>query len=914
MAWRHKTESDQTFDEELQTHLAMLADRFLRQGMSPTEARNAALRQFGNTTLLKEVRREMRASMHWENLWRDLRFGLRGLKRTPGFTTAAVLLLLLGIGANTAIFSVLDALLLRTLPVREPHELTLLHLIPSTKNVQFPLGTVIPREFLGANPGFPYPLYEALRDSNTVFSDLVADFKILPLDFSLRGSSEAPLQVRVDPVSGNYFSTLGLRPMLGRLMTAEDNKVVGSGGPQGPVAVISYRFWQRRFTLDPGVVGRLIQLNGQPFTVVGVSPPRFDGEYVGTPADIWVPIVMLPTLSPGVHLENVGFTLIGRLKPGITRQQAESAMQFFIHQNPGAAAFFQFTLSLFGIDVKDGSQGVSSLRAQFSTVLLIVMSAVGLVLLIACANLATLLLARGAARRREISIRLSIGARRGHVIRQLLTESLLLAWIGWIGGLLLSRWGATLLVGVISGGASDALTVGTDWRILAFAMGIALLSGMLFGLAPALQATHVNLSSALNCPTGGVRAEALPGSTGIRTLVAAQIALSAVLLMGASLFARTSRNLEALDVGFNRDHTLLIDFDLGNSGYRGAKLAELSDDSERRLRALPGVVATAATTGTPFGASLGGSPVQVPGYVLGRDESHFCAYNMVGPDFFQASGIPLLRGREFGPHDNSTSPLGVSNSSLRVAVVNEAFARKYFGGRDPIGQRFTMRKGSPTERQIEIVGVAKDAKYGSLREPTAPLIYLYNAQDVSSWRKLSIVVRFTGSSRYAAPLMAAIREVGRTNAGVRVASLETMKNLVDHSLLEEHMAMDLSTAASGLALLIVCIGVYGTMAYALARRTRELGIRTALGAKQSDIYRMVMRESLTTVFAGLLLGVPAALVVARLIAARFFGVGAVDPLSITATVLLITAVAVAASFVPAWRAGRVDPMVALRYE
>jgi predicted permease len=384
--------------------------------------------------------------------------------------------------------------------------------------------------------------------------------------------------------------------------------------------------------------------------------------------------------------------------------------------------------------------------------------------------------------------------------------------------------------------------------------------------------------------------------------------------MGASLFVRTLQNLETLDVGFSREHTVLITFDPGNSGYRGAKLAELSDEFERRIRTLPGVVATATATGTPFGAPLGGSPVQVPGYIPNPDDPHFCAWNMVGAGFFRASGIPLLRGREFGPQDGEVEP-DVTASEVKVsaqpAVVNETFARKYFAGLDAVGRRFTIRRGTP----IEVIGVAKDAKYKNLRERTEPLIYLFNARDRSSWRRLNLIVRFTGAPRYAGSLMTAIRaEVSRANGSVRIAVMETMQNLIDQSLLKEHMVMDLSSAAGGLALLIVCIGVYGAVSYAVARRKQEIGIRAALGASQTEILWMVLRESLTTVLAGVVFGLPAALVVARFLAERLFGVTAADPLSIAATIVLIAAVAATAGVVPAWGGCSIDPMAALRYE
>ncbi len=910
-----KQKLEDQLNQELQFHIEMRTQEFVASGMAPEEARHKAQRLFGNQMLLKERTRDMDTVGWIETLGQDLRYALRMWRKNPGFTAVAVLSLALGIGANTSIFSVLDEVLLRSLPVRNPGELALLTLTASDQENDANVGGAMLREVFGNEAPLSYPLYRALRDSNQVFSGLAAGFKPTSVDMATHGRTSAASSpgAQAELVSGNYFSVLGVEPMLGRVLEAGDDRVPGSGGAQGPVVVLSYRFWQRHFALDPAVLGTSIRLNGALFTVVGVARQGFDGDSVGSPSDLWVPVALMTKLSPQMDPEHGApwFTAIGRLKAGVTRRQAQEAMQALLQHVPEAATF-GMNPAWFTIRVKDGSKGISSLRARLSVILIILMSAVALVLLIACANLATLLLARAAARRREIAVRLSIGAGRARLVRQLFTESLLLAVIGGIAGLFLARWGAALLVALISGDSPDVLAgVNADVHILGFAIAITLVSAALFGLAPALQATRVDLTSALNDASRGSQSRHGRRAGGL--LIAVQVALSVVLLIGASLFVRTLRNLQSLDIGFNRQQTLLINFDLGDESYRSAKLARFAGDLERRIRVLPGVLSTGAATTTPFALNYAGSPVTVPGYVARADDPPYITWNLVGADFFRSAGLPLIAGREFDRRDvdrGSERGEGVAGPGF-VAVVNQAFVRKFFSGQNPLGKHFTMRRNT----DVEIVGVAKDVKYESLREQTAPMIYLPTTQDLFHWRDLSLVVRFTGAPRDAAPLIAAIRsEVGQAAVGVRISAIQTLQNLVDRSLLEERLAADLSSIASALALLLVSIGLYGAVAYAVTRRTRELGIRVALGAHRKDIFWMVLGETLTTVIAGIAVGVPMGLAAVRLISAKLFGVRAADPVAVTVAVLMMISVAAVASFLPARRAAKVDPMVALRYE
>ena len=901
LARRRSVESE--MDAELRFHFEQEVEKYLKAGAARDEAVRRARIVFGGVESVKEECREAWGMRLVETLAQDIRYALRVWRRNPGFTAVAALSLALGIGANTAIFSVLNEVLLKSLPVKNPRELALVSMTSSNR---------IARETFGGEMLISYRLYQRLRDSNAVFSGLLAACDPFSADLRAQGQTTAAATQQAQPVSGNYFSVLGVEPILGRVLTEDDDRVAGSGGREGPVAVISYRFWQSRFGLDPAVLGSSIRLNNGRFTIVGVARPGFDGESVGRVTDVWIPVALISALSPQLSPDHFlpRFTVIGRLNAGVTRERAQGALQAIVKRADDNALYGVSPDDL-QIQVKDGRKGESNLRAQLSITLLVLMSAVGLVLLIACANVATLLLARAAARRREVAVRLSIGAGRGRLVRQVFTESLLLAAIGGMAGLVLARWGAALLAALISGESPDVLPgVNADPRVLVFAVAVAAGSALLFGLAPAMQATRVDLTTALNDATRS--SQSRRGKRAGRLLIAVQVALSVVLLIGASLFVRTLRNLENLDIGFNREHTLLISFDFG-ADYRGAKLAELASDLQRRIRTLPGVLSTAAATTTPFGDRFAGSPVTIPGRVARSDDPYYVEWNLVGVDFFRTAGLPLISGREFAARDaDRESERGESSAGPGfLAVVNETFAKRFFAGQNPIGRHFTMRRNT----DVEIVGVAKDVKYDGLRKQTEPMIYLPAEQDLFHWRDLGLVVRYTGSPQAAAALIAGIRsEVSRAAAGVRISAIQTLQNLVDRSLLEERLAADLSSTASVLALLLVSIGLYGAVAYAVTRRTQELGIRMALGAHRADIFWMVVGETLATVGAGIAAGVPMGLAAARLISAKLYGVRAADPAAIAVAVLLMVSVAAVAGFLPARRAANVDTLSALRHE
>ena len=837
----------------------------------------------------------------------DLRHGFRVLWRSPSFSVFAVLSLGLGIGATTSIFSVLDQLLLRSLPVGDPRQLALLTLTVSNQTVELAPGEVWNlRETLSSErPGLIYGLYRDLRDSNRVFSELLAARSPTSVRFST-GAEVSSEQVQAAVVSGNYFLTLAVKPLLGRVFTKGDDQVPGRGGVEGPVVVLSYRYWQRRFATNRAVVGRSIQLNDTRFTIVGIAPPAFEGESVGSPADLWVPAALQSALFPSSTLEMSEFTIIGRLKPEITRQQAQDALQALLPRLPNWPRGWK--PAWFGILVKNGSRGISALRQKLTVMLIILMCAGALLLLIACANVGTLLLARAASRRAEIVVRLSMGACRAQLLRQLLTESLLLATIGATAGLFLARWGASLFVALLSGDSPDVLMgFHADVRVLGFAGATTVATAVLFGLAPALHYTQIDLGSAARATYPSSKF----GKTSSRLLIGTQVALSVVLLTGALLFVRTLHNLEALEIGFDREHTLLITFDLGNAGYRSEQLTQFVGDLERRIRTLPGVVSTSASTGAPFGEPLlDNTPIEVPAY--GADD-HVRTFNAVGPDFFRTTGIPIVRGREFNAQDRFLSRSG-ADSLLRpstVSVVNEAFVRQFFSGSNAVGRRFLFGSRHIT---VEVVGVARDAKYGSLREQVVPMIYM-PLGGRPNWNSLYLFVRFAGGSYRAASLMSPIRiQVRQAAASVRVSTIDTLQHLVRRSLVEERMAAGLASISGVLAMLLVAVGIYGVVAYALARRTQELGIRIALGASRADIHLTVLGSTITAVLGGITVGVPIALATAHLISTKLFSVSPSDAIAVVGSISLITAIAAIATYIPARRAANVDPAAALHYE
>jgi predicted permease len=839
-----------------------------------------------------------------DEMFQDLRYGFRMLLSNKMFTLVAALSLALGIGANTAIFSLINALMLRMLPVKDAQELTLFSIVQ-------PRGTMYV---------FNYPLYEMFRDRNQSFNGVIAGSgvgraRLIVNEPGAGGSVETAQQQRV---SGNFFSTLGVGAVVGRTLIEADDDPASAQ----PAAVISYEFWKRRFGLDPGVVGQKVTINETPLVIVGVTPPGFFGFEVGARPDLWWPIRVLndPILSAK---NSFWIRVIGRLRPGASVAQAQAEMDVFFRQQLEELAtaappnvtpeqrrqFFERNIRL-----ETGGAGYTGLREQFRQPMLILMITVALVLLIACVNVANLLLARAAARRKEIAVRLAVGAGRFRLIRQLLTESVLLAVIGGCAGLLFAQLCTRALLIYLPQQTQAALNVTPDARVLGFTLAISVLTGLLFGLAPAWQATRVNLTASLKDQTGvsAVRSRLALN----KLLVVTQVALSVFLLIGAGLFVRSLRNLRSLDTGFNYENITQFSIDPGK-GYNLAQRVNLYKQALSRLEALAG--ARSATLSdfnliTRFGR---GGGVTVPGYTPRPGEIPSCWSLRVGPRFFETMRMPILAGRDFGPQDERPAPSSDqpgANPSQNLtsappihAVINQSMARYFFGDENPVGKSFREESG----QEVEIIGVVKGAKYTTLREPAPRTYYLYHFEQPTSF-DMTLQLRTGGDAiDYAAAIHRLAREI---DPRLQVFNLRTMTEVVNETLVQERFIAQTASAFSLFALLLACVGLYGVMSYAVARRTNEIGIRMALGALPANVVRMVMREVLLLVALGVGIGLAAAMATTRLVSGLLFGLTPTDPLTIALATIMMIGVAALAGYLPARRASRIDPMIALRYE
>jgi len=831
----------------------------------------------------------------------DLRYGLRLLARTPGFTAVAVLSLALGIGANTAIFTLIDAVLLRTLPVKNPQELVSL-------NVAEPSEHRFPRWTDGnSDTAFPYTAYQQIRARNQVLSSLIAFKSLGRLNAQVNGAAEL---ARGQLVTPDYFRALGVRLVLGRDF-AEDDDRAGAA----PVAIISYAYWQRRFGADPSVTARRIAINGVSFAIIGVTMPEFFGLQAGSALDLSMPFAVqaqvLPSLAePGVSLfaaaDHWWIEVMGRLKPGITEEQARANLDVVFRQSlleaqlPAKAGEAR---AIPGIRVVAGGRGLDSLRSQFSKPLFILMTVVGVVLLIACANIANLLLVRATARQKEIGVRLSVGATRARLVRQLLLESLVLASLGGLAGLALAYWGSSILVAMMQrGNFPIVLDLRPDMSVLAFTAATCLLTGVLFGLTPAVRATRADLvpalkQSASNLASGHGRLRLT------RSLVVSQIALSLVLLFGAGLFVRTLVNLETQNVGFSRDNLLLFGIAPREAGYKGTRYANLCREIQTRIAGLPGVKSATSSLHLLLSGSIRGNGIAVPGYSPAPKENMSVQVLPVGTDFLSTMGITLLQGRDLTAHDDENAP--------KVGLINQAMARKYWAGRNAVGQHFKMGK-----LDLEVVGVVQDAKYSSLRRETPPIVYHPYVQDMDSMPHMHFEVRTAGD---ATPLLPAVRQAVRSiDSRLPLFDVRTQTQQIDELLLQERLFARLTGFFGALALILVGVGLYGVMSYTVARRTNEIGIRMALGAQRGNILGMVLREVLLLVGLGVALGVAGSFATARLaqatVSGLLFGLKIDDATVIVLAAVVLVTVATLAGLVPARRASRVDPMVALRYE
>ena len=826
------------------------------------------------------------------SLVQDALYALRSFRKTPIFSAVAVLSLALGIGANTAIFTLVDQLILRLLPIQDPERVVLL----AGRGRHY-----------GGNNGrnaLAYPMYQDLRDRNEVFSGMMCRYR-LGLAVSIENQTEV---VNGELVSGNYFPLLGTRPAAGRLFTAADDQRPG----QHPVAVLSYGWWKARFNLDPSVIGKTIKVNNYPLTIVGVAQPGFDGMEPGLPAVVYVPVMMAAEVRPGFtnlfNRRQRWVNVYGRLKPGVSVEQAKAGLQPLFHQiiqrevvEPpfrNASAFDKEQFLRMWLDVQPGSQGNTNLRRSYEKPLWVLMGVVGLVLLIACANLASLLTARAAARQKEIAIRLAMGSSRARMLQQLLTESLLLSVVGGAAGILLSIamvQGLLAFLPTIVTGYS--ISPAPDPRILGFTLALSVATGLLFGLAPALQSTRPDIAPTLKDQAGSV----MGSGAQVRfrkALVAAQVTLSLLLLIGAGLFIRSLSNLHSLDPGFKTTNVVQFSLNPRAIGYDADRTRDFFRRVVERMRRVPGVQSAALTNIGVLTNNQWDMWVTIDSYQRKENEYIDPWFNAVGPGYFEMMGIPLLQGREFSLKDDAPQPL--------VAIVNEKFAKKYFGNGVAVGHKIGIGRDPGTPTNIEIVGVVADARYESLRHEVPEQVYLYNTTGQT------VYVR---TGRDAASVMPGIRAAIREmDANLPIPTMMTLDQQLEESLVTERMIATLSSVFGVLATALAIVGLYGVMAYMVTRRSREIGIRMALGAQSGNVVWLVMREVLVLVGAGIAVGAPAAWALSKLVQAQLYGVQPHDPASIALPTLLLAAVALLAGYVPARRAAGYDPVRVLRYE
>jgi predicted permease len=834
-------------------------------------------------------------------LLRDLRYAIRQLRKSPGFTAVAVFTLALGIGVNTAIFTVVNALLLKMLPVREPQQLVVVG-DPTSPNRR---SNGTPRTDV-----FSYPLYKELRDGNSVFGGLCAAASDHRVEVDSGHGEISSEKVTVRMISGNYFTVLGVRPAAGRLFSDFDDTAENAN----PVVVLGYGYWQRQYALSPSIIGKDIRLNGYPFTVVGAAPAGFDGDVVGEQMALFVPLSMQPQILRGRHWRDSGnnswLLLIGRLTAGTTRAQAEANLNIVFQQalkgGYGAALSSDDRKAIrethMNIHVSPGEGGVSDLRGDFRIPLLLLMGIVGLVLLIACVNVANLLLARASIRNREMAIRLAIGASRQRLLQQLLTESTVLALLGGIAGSLLAIWGVRLLVRIFH--SDTALPLSPDGRVLTFTIAVSLLTGILFGVVPALRTLKVRVSPALK---DAARTTANRGSRfgWGKVLIVGQVALSLLVLFAASLLVRSLQMLMTQDFGYERDRLVIARLDPTAAGYNKEKMKLLAGQLLTRLATAPGVRAVTYSTNGLFAGTESDDAIIVPGFSSSNIGDRVAMEDYVGPGYFATVGIPILAGREIEPRDASTSE--------RVAVVNVAMVKHFFQGHNPVGRQFTIDDPDWVDKPLTIVGVSHDAKdHGSgLREEVTPRFYMA-FQQVPDPTQIVLEAQVGGDP--SAAVTNVVSQIKTIDPHLPISFVKTLNRLVTESVANQIALARLSAFFAGLALLLACVGLYGVMSYAVAGRTREIGVRMALGAQQGDVVQLVLSEGMLLVGLGVAIGIPLALASSPVLHSFLFGLKSTDPLSLTAVVLILGIVAAFAAFIPARRAANVDPMVALRYE
>jgi predicted permease len=876
-----KRQVENELDEEFDYHLTRRTEEYLQQGLCPEDARYAALRAMQGMEQNKERCRDARRVNWLEHLIQDLRYAMRMLWKKPVFTLVAILSLALGIGANAAVFSLLDDLLLTKLPVPDADNLYQL---------------IVTHRTQVAN-AFSYPDYEKLRTGFDIFENVTA-WRHQEVDGQV---DQAPMRLHAALVTGSFHKFMRVKPALGRLIEDGDDTLSGAG-----VAVLGYGFWQRQFSGDASVLGKVIQVQGAPFVVIGVTPRDFGGAEVDYPRDVTLPVHAMKRYDPAdISLETPGtyqFSVLVRLKPGVTMQSARPMLRDVwpsLAQGEAPLAPDGWRQKL---DIQPGSAGVSHVRNEFSRALVVLMVLVGLVLLITCANLANLLLARAMGRKKEIAVRLAIGASRGRLIRQSLTESLLLAVLGGGGALLLAGWLTRALLQFLPRADAGYLKFQADHSMLLFATALTVGTALLFGLLPAFQAVRVPLNLVMN------EAGRVPG-TGrsswiARGVVAGQVAVCVVLVIGAFLFTRSLQNISRAELGFSRGGLLLLDVNTIKAGIRGERNDVFYQNLLTELNQTPGILSASCSRIIPLTGSQWWDPAVVPGYLPARDEMTTAYINQVAPDYFRTLRIPVLEGREFTAAD--------VRGSRRVAVVNQSFVRRFFQGRNALGRGFSVGdRKFPILTDLEIVGVVADTKYTDPRETQKDLVYLalYQGVEMSG----TFEVRFGPGVSVEKGTEQVRAIVNRIGSGVE-ADIRPFDTVFDRALKRDRMVALLSGLFGALGVVLACIGLYGIVSQSVTARTAEIGIRMTLGARWWQVEWMVLRETLAPVAAGIVIGMPLALAAAQLLNGLLFGLTPFDPGSFAGTAVLLVVVGVASAWIPARRASRIAPLVALRQD
>ena len=897
---------NQEMDEELRGYLDAAVEEKMQRGRSRAEALREARVEMGSEDSVKQKVWAVGWEGIIEDIWSDVRYGIRVLRKSPGFTTVVVAILALGIGANTAIFSLINFLMLRTLPVNDPQSLVILtwaaKRLPDTK-----LGDY----FWGVCPvtpdtacSFSYPLFQQIRAQQRVFSGI---FGYLPTRAAINVNGRV---IRADGlyVTGDFFSTLGVRPALGRFLAPIDDSKTAM-----PAVVVSYRFWRDVLDGDQAAVGKFLSIGRTQFTIVGVTQSQPLDLDPGVPRDFWVPLSFQSLVNPHpmnlTAANTIWLQAVARLRPGVSAAQAASAISTIFSANTTSGPEAIFTPSDEPrIELTTAAHGMPSLRNAFAQPLYALFAAVVLILLIACANVAGLMLARSTARRREIAMRTALGATRSRLIRQLLTESLLLSLAGGTAGIVLGYWGAEALSAFLSRNWWRPLQVDVhpDWRVLAFTLLVSGFVGLTFGLAPAFASEKVNLVPALKEGVSGSE-----GATGGRrftlgnTLVVVQMALAVLVLVGAGLLVRTLRNLETVNTGFDPRNLLIFGVDTTYSNHfsarAGGNLAVLSRELQEQLAVLPGVK-SATYSEMPL---LSGGHEQAVVYAENEPDSMLTVdFLSVAPGFFTTMRIPLLAGRSLNAQDSEDAQAARNLTYLHV-VINEDLAHRLFGMQNPIGQHF--RSGEPNSPLSEVVGVVGNAKYGDLREAMTPTIYGAVGSEGASFEVRTAIDPET--------LMPEIRNaVKYFDSNLLITDMKTQMEWIDQNIFLERLIADLSSLFALLALIVACVGIYGLLSYQVTRRTQEIGVRLALGAQQNDVLRLVIRQGAILVTLGVVIGTGASLALTRYLQSFLFEVKPYDPVTMIGVTLLLVVVALLASYIPARRAAKVDPMVALRYE